>query len=325
MSETGGICTFCEREDVALELLSAARSLGAGGAVVSLVIGGEGDAVAREHLAHGADVSYVIEAGDVVADAELQLETLRHVLRRRDPDVLLIGGTTHGTELAARLAQRLGVSCATDCTWLGMDGGKLLVERTCLGRFVARQLVGTRPAIATVQPRRFETLAKRQEVDGRPEHLIVGSSGARLPILETRQRERSSVRIDKADVVVGVGRGLKSEKDLQMIEELAKTLGGVVGASRPLTDDLQWLSADRKIGLSGMTVKPRLYIACGISGQIEHNVGMREAGTVVAINCDASAPIMRQADYCVHGDLHQVVPALIEAIGQVGARALIER
>ena len=92
----------------------------------------------------------------------------------------------------------------------------------------------------------------------------------------------------------------------------------MVGASRPLTDDLQWLSPDHKVGLSGVTVKPKLYIACGISGQIEHNVGMRESGVVVAINNDPAAPIMQQADYCITGDLHEVVPALIEAIGKMG-------
>ena len=99
-----------------------------------------------------------------------------------------------------------------------------------------------------------------------------------------------------------------------MIEDLARALGGVVGASRPLTDDLEWLSPEVKVGLSGITVKPRLYIACGISGQIEHNVGMRESGVVVAINSDPAAPIMQQADYCITGDLHEIVPALIKAV-----------
>jgi electron transfer flavoprotein alpha subunit len=99
-----------------------------------------------------------------------------------------------------------------------------------------------------------------------------------------------------------------------MIEDLARALGGVVGASRPLTDDLRWLPPEAKVGLSGVTVRPRLYVACGISGQIEHNVGMREAGIVVAINSDPNAPIMSQADYRVVADLHEVVPALTRAL-----------
>jgi len=139
-----------------------------------------------------------------------------------------------------------------------------------------------------------------------------------LPVIETHERAQSTTRIDKAEVVVGIGRGLKRPGDLKMIEELAAALGGVVGASRPLTDDLQWLQTDRKIGLSGVTVKPKLYIACGISGQIEHNVGMRESGIVVAINSDPAAPIMQQADYCITGDLYEVVPALIESIREMG-------
>ncbi len=113
---------------------------------------------------------------------------------------------------------------------------------------------------------------------------------------------------------MAVGRGLGRKEDLSLVEEVAAALGGVVGASRPLTDDLQWLAADVKIGLSGATVRPRLYVACGISGQIEHTVGMRESGVVVAINSDPGAPIMREADYRVVGDLHAILPALARSI-----------
>jgi electron transfer flavoprotein alpha subunit len=230
------------------------------------------------------------------------------------PSVVLIGATTHGTEVASRLAQRLSVGCASECTELASRNGELHVERATLGRFVSREVIETRPAIATVQARRFTPPQPDASRKGELHRLTTDLAPARTSIIDTRHREGSHVAIDKADVVVAVGRGLKGRNELRMIEELARALGGVVGASRPLTDDLEWLSPEVKVGLSGITVKPRLYIACGISGQIEHNVGMRESGVVVAINSDPAAPIMQQADYCITGDLHEIVPALTKAV-----------
>lgn len=320
MNRTGGVCVFSERQDVVLELLSPGRALADSAEVVAIVPATNGAIMSGEPIAHGADAVFIVEPRAGSDPVEAQLEALRQVLARCKPDVLLVGATVHGTEIAARLAQRLGVGCASECTRLERRDGKLVIERTCLGGFVAQQVIETRPAIATVQPRRFEPLAREQGRPGHEETLSVGGPASRSSIVDTRPRRRSSVRIDRADVVVGVGRGLRSKDDLRMIERLATSLGGVVGASRPLTDDLQWLGPDRKIGLSGVTVKPRLYIACGISGQIEHHVGMRESGVVVAINSDPAAPIMRQADYCVTGDLHEIVPELIDAIGEIGRR-----
>ncbi len=314
MKQPGAVCVFSERQDVALELLSAGRTLAGRNAVVSIVLATEGEQAAREQFAHGADTVAIVQGSDGADPIAVQLEALQQILNRHEPDIVLIGATSHGTEIASRLAQRQGVGCASECTRLERRDGCLLIERTCLGRFVARQVIETHPAIATVQPRRFEPSPRDNARSGAVERLEIDAPATRTPILDTRKRERSRVRIDKADVVVGIGRGLRSKDDLHMIEELARVLGGVVGASRPLTDDLQWLAPDRKIGLSGVTVKPKLYIACGISGQIEHNVGMRESGVVVAINNDPSAPIMQQADYCITGDLHEVIPALIEAL-----------
>ncbi|MEE8411286.1 MAG: electron transfer flavoprotein subunit alpha/FixB family protein [Acidobacteriota bacterium] len=313
----GSVCVFSERQDVALELLSAGRTLAGEAAVVSIVIGPDAEKAAREQIAHGADAVLIVEPGDGADPVKVQLEALGGTLARHEPDVVLIGSTVHGTEVAARFAQRHGLGCATECTQLEWIEGKLVVERNCLGRFVSRQVFETRPAIATLRPRRFEPTARDERRRGTIETLKIDAPPTRTPIIATRERAKSNVRIDKSDVVVGIGRGLRSEHDLRMIEKLAAVLGGVVGATRPLTDDLRWLAADRKVGLSGVTIKPKLYIACGISGQIEHNVGMRESGIVVAINNDPSAPIMQQADYCITADLHEIVPALIEAIGNV--------
>ena len=126
-------------------------------------------------------------------------------------------------------------------------------------------------------------------------------------------RARSAVDVTKAEVIVAAGRGVKKVEDLALLDALAGALGGVLAGSRPLTGDVDWLPTDRRIGLSGQTVKPNLYIACGISGQIEHIVGMKGARTVVAINNDPKAPIHAEADYTIVGDLYEIVPAFLEA------------
>jgi electron transfer flavoprotein alpha subunit len=275
---------------------------------------GTDEAGPLEQIAHGADEAFLIEPVAGAHAGDLHVAALRQVLDRTAAEVLLVGATAHGTEVASRVAQGLTVGCASECTALARDNGQLVVERVCLGRFISRQVIETRPAIATVQPRRFAPPERDGARKGEVRRLTIDVPASRTPILETRCRERSSVAIDKVDVVVAIGRGLRSRTDLRMIEELARALGGAVGASRPLTDDLEWLPSDAKVGLSGVTVKPKLYIACGISGQIEHDVGMRESGVVVAINNDPGAPIMQQADYCIVGDLHKIVPALIEAV-----------
>ena len=307
------VCVFSERREVVLELLHAGRDLG-DASLVSVAADADGQAGALDQIACGAEQAFTIEPSAGAEASDLHVEALRQVVERVAPAVVLIGATTHGTEVASRLAQRLGVGCASECTGLGWCEGELNVERRYLGRFVSREVIETRPAIATVQPRRFASARPDPSRRGELHRLKIDVGPSRTPLVGTRHRERSGVAIDRADVVVAIGRGLRSKDDLRMIEELARALGGVVGASRPLTDDLEWLPSDVKVGLSGITVKPKLYIACGISGQIEHNVGMRDSGVVVAINADPSAPIMQQADYCITGDLHEIVPALTRAI-----------
>jgi electron transfer flavoprotein alpha subunit len=265
MSRSGGVCVFSERRDVSLELLTIGRTLAGDDVLISIAVGPDGEATAREQIARGASGAFVVEPDEESRRSEVQVEALRQVLAKRGPEIVLVGATAHGTEIASRLAQREEVGCASECTKLAHQDGKLLVERTCLGRFVARQVIETRPAIATVQPRRFEPPERDEDRSGRLWRLNIEARETRTQTVDTRHREKSSVRIDKADVVVGIGRGLRSKDDLKMIEELARALGAVVGASRPLTDDLQWLPPDVKVGLSGVTVKPKLYIACGIS------------------------------------------------------------
>jgi len=322
MTDRGAICVFSENREVALELLAAGRPLAdqAQTELLSIVMEKRAsaptanDAVVAERIALGADGVLIVEDVPDDAGTAFDVAALQRVVGLRDPAALLVGATVHGTEVVARLAQRLRAGCATDCTRLTLRDGRLEIERVTLGRFTCRQTFRTRPALASVRPRQFASPQRRGERRGGVERLRVDAPVDPMRVLERRERVASHERIDRAACVVAVGRGLRAAQDLPMIEALAQALDAAVGASRPLTNDLEWLPIDAKVGLSGTTVRPKLYIACGISGQIEHFVGMRESEVVVAINTDPTAPIMAAADYRVIGDLYEVVPALTRAL-----------
>ncbi|MDH3521210.1 MAG: electron transfer flavoprotein subunit alpha/FixB family protein [Myxococcales bacterium] len=315
MSAASALCVYSERAEVGLELLSAAGALARAAAPEVVAIARSGDAeFAAQAIARGADrVCLGDGAQGAPPRADDDVAMLAERVRAIDPGVLLIGATVHGTEVAGRLAQRLGVACATDCLQLRCEAGHVIVQRRWCGRFIATQRFETRPAIATLAPGRFEAPAPDADRTGAIEAFAVQGVASRIARLDERPRRVAGGRIDRAEVIVAAGRGVQKREDLALVEALARVLGASLGASRPLTDDLQWLPADVKIGLSGRTVKPRLYIACGISGQIEHVVGIRDAGVVVAINRDANAPIFEEADFRVIGDLYEEIPALTAA------------
>lgn len=305
---------FSESQDILAQLLTAARELAAPGAIVALGAGQDLESVTDDLGARGADrILTVRTAGDGRTDAEALSVAVNEAVRVAEPATILIGATRTGAEVAARLAQRLGVPCASDCMRLQLEGGSLIVERRVYGgRFVARQAIEGMPRIVTIPPKRFAP-AERGATRGSIAALPVELPEPRVRRTGTAERTRGEVDITKAEVIVAAGRGVKRREDLALLEHLAQVLGGVTAASRPLTGDVDWLPVDRRVGLSGQTVKPNLYIACGISGQIEHIVGMKGARTVVAINNDPKAPIHAEADYSVVGDLYEIVPALVAA------------
>jgi electron transfer flavoprotein alpha subunit len=248
---------------------------------------------------------------------------LAAAIRSSSPAVVLVGATRTGAAVAARAAQSLQIPYASNCVALAFDDeGHLRVERRMYGgRFVARQRLAVAPRMATVPPRRFAAAAKVEQAQGSVRRVAVDPPPARVRTLGSTERSRSADDVTKADVIVAAGRGVKKLEDLAPLDQLAKTLGGVLAGSRPLTGDVDWMPIDRRIGLSGQTVRPALYIACGISGQIEHIVGMKGARTVVAINNDPKAPIHGEADYSVIGDLYEIVPALRRACEKAKASA----
>lgn len=316
--EQSGVLIFSENLELVGELLTIGRELASRlhRPLRVVAVGSNARALLEDGLAHGADEGLIVNtsSGDATSDESIAAG-LCEAIRASAPDVVLVGATRTGAEIAARVAQTLQIPCASNCIALELDdAGNLQVDRRIYGgRFVSRQRLGVAPRMATVAPKRFPRAEQVSEMRGSTRVISLQVPPRRLKILSVNQRSRSQVDITKAEVIISAGRGVKKMEDLQLLETLARVLGGVLAGSRPLTGDVDWLPVDRRIGLSGQTVKPNLYVACGISGQIEHIVGMKGARTVVAINSDAKAPIHAEADYSVIGDLYEIVPALIQA------------
>ena len=318
-SKSGGVLLFSENPETVGELLTLGRELASHlhRPLIVTAVGRNARALLDEGLARGADEVLAVRdsQGDGIVADESIATALSEAIRASAPAVVLVGATRTGAELAARTAQMLQIPCASSCVALEMDdAGNLSIDRRVYGgRFVSRQLLNTAPRMATVPPKRFPRAEKVSESHGSIRELQVELPAPRIKTVSLNPRLHSQVDISKAEVIVSAGRGVKNIEDLKQLEQLALLLGGALAGSRPLTGDVDWLPVDRRIGLSGQTVKPNLYIACGISGQIEHIVGMKGARTVVAINNDAKAPIHGEADYSVIGDLYEIVPALIQA------------
>jgi len=316
LSEYRGVWVFSENKDLMLELLGKGSELAniLQTELTAVLLGYEVSNQANELLAHGANKVYVVDHPffknlhtDPFTDA------LTSLVDQYKPEILLIGSTRRGKELASRLATRLETGCASDCTELWIDEkGRLLMNRVVYGgNAIATEICRTKPQIATVPLRTFEKLEGKDR-KGEVVKVNVKVEEPKTEILETKEIEAAEVRLEEAKVIVACGRGIEKKEDVRIVEELAEVLGGLVGYTRPLCEDRKWYT--EWIGLSGHKVKPALYIACGISGVIQHVAGIRDSKIIVAINKDPEAPIFEIADYIIVGDIYEVVPALSAAL-----------
>ncbi len=247
---------------------------------------------------------------------EPYLEALSGVLRETAPDLALFPHSYQNMDLTPRLAARLGVPLVTDCVSCRLDSGGLVFTRQVFRNKLNAdvRLRGKHPWLATLQAGAFSAdqwTAGSTRVEVR--HLRLPGGQSRWTLRERVETCRRKVDLAKAEVIIGVGRGIRNQENLAMVRELAQLLGAEIGASRPVVDN-GWLERDRQVGSSGQTVAPRLYLALGISGAIQHVVGIRNSGCIVAVNSDPNAPIFNLARYGIVGDVAAIVPALIKAL-----------
>jgi len=319
VGEHRGVWVFSENRDLTLELLGKGSELAnkLQAELAAALLGYNVKDQANELIDYGANKVYVVDHPSLKnLYAETYTSALTSLVKRYKPEILLMGSTKRGKELASRLATKLETGCVPDCTRLWIDEkGVLLMDRVVYGgNAVATEVCRVKPQIATVPPRVFERL-EREERKGEVIEVVVEIEEPRTEILETKEIEAAKVKLEEAKVIVACGRGVEKKEDTRILEELAETLGGQVGYTRPLCEDRKWFT--EWIGLSGHKVKPALYIACGISGVIQHIAGIRDSQLIVGINKDPEAPIFEVADYIVVGDLYEVVPALSKALSRL--------
>ena len=321
-----GILVFIEHRDgvlnkTSLEAIAAAQSLATQlqQTVSAVIVGADVAALAQEIA--GYDLVKIVTATNAaLADytPDGYTAAMESVVRGLDPQLVVMPHTYLVRDYAPKLAARFGRSLISDCIRTQVSAGAItFTRRIFLGKLDSDVVSdGAAPVFATFQSGAFRP-DQAQKGSGSPiEDMPVDAGEIRMTPEAPFQEVKQAVDLSKADIIVAVGRGIKSKDNLALAEKLAEVLGGDLAASRPICD-AEWLPIDRQIGSSGQTVAPKLYVALGISGAIQHLVGMKNSGTIVAINKDPEAPIFDIADYGIVGDLFEAVPVLTEEIKKI--------
>lgn len=322
-----GVLVFCEYHrgelaSVSRELLGIGRTLAdqRGVQLSALLLGNETGETADVLIGHGADLVYLADHQDLGEFRDdIYCQITADLIREYKPEIVLAGATAIGRSFIPGVATLLDAGLTADCTRLEIrkEDGALLQTRPAFGGNIMATIVSesTRPQMATVRPK----VMKELEFDKTRSGKIIAISPkdnqlqSRVEVLESVVAEAGQVNIQEADILVSGGRGLDSEKGFELIRELAKTMGAKVSASRAVVD-AGWIPYPHQVGQTGKTVAPKLYIACGISGAVQHVAGMQSAETIVAINRDENASIFNVADFGIVGDLFEIIPKLIKKI-----------
>ncbi|MFZ0060871.1 MAG: electron transfer flavoprotein subunit alpha/FixB family protein [Pyrinomonadaceae bacterium] len=323
---SNGILVFIEHRDgvlnkTSLEAIAAAQSLASQlqQSVSAILLGSDVSALAQEIV--GYDLAKVLcvnnaKLGKYTPDG--YSEAMEHVIRQLDPQLVVMPHTYLVRDYAPKLAARFGKSLISDCIRAEVAGTTItFTRRIFLGKLDSDVVSdGEPPVFATFQSGAYRPDQARKGAGAPVETIEVKVGEIRMTPEEPFQEVKQAVDLSKAEIIVAIGRGIKGKENIALAEKLAEVLGGDIAASRPICD-AEWLPIDRQIGSSGQTVAPKLYIALGISGAIQHLVGMKNSGTIVAINKDPEAPIFDIADYGIVGDLFEAVPVLTEELKKI--------
>ena len=324
-SDRKGIWVFAEQRggqlhQVSLELMGKARELGTffGQEISALLLGENVAGLSEILIEHGADQVFLAEHS-ALKDYRTTAYTkvIEELVKEYRPNILLMGATHIGRDLAPRVSRRVGVGLTADCTELSIDPQEqiLLQTRPAFGGNVMATIANrySRPQMATVRPGVMEAVAKpgKGNIVSHSVSLDEGQIGTR--ILELVKEKKKKVNLTAAKVIVAGGRGAGDAGGFRVLEELAAMFGGEVAGTRVAVEE-GWIPPERQVGQTGQSVRPELYVACGISGAIQHRAGMMNSRYIVAVNKDARAPIFQVADWGLVGDLHELVPEIIEQL-----------
>ena len=298
---------------ISFELASAARKLAdeLGEEVGAVLLGSGIEGIAGELGKYGVDKVYV---GDNAVfepyTTKAHADAVAKIVKEKDPAILLLAASAQGKDLAARLVGKLETGLATDCTALKLDGGKLVAIRPMYaGKCYGEIVISSFPQMASLRPNVFPAVENAKAGAVEKFDAGVDASQIKAKVLEVQKETSGKVDLTEANVIVSGGRGMQGPEGFSVLEELAGVLGATVGASRAAVD-AGWRPQTDQVGQTGKVVSPNLYVACGISGSIQHLAGMSSSKVIVAVNKDAEAPIFAKADYGIVDDLFKFVPEM---------------
>lgn len=316
------IWVFSDVQELAFELLGKARALAdqLGTQPVAVCTGSQQDPQA--YIQHGADKVFQLNNAALdVFNVDSYTDAFAVLVGEEKPEALFIGATRNGLEFAPRLSERLKTGCVTEATRLEFGAEKkfLLMDRVTLGgNLVETQICRSTPQMATVPRGIFAPLVADATRKGEVVKVDSKVKTSPMRLLQSRPKTAGGIKLADAQIIVSFGRGIRKKEDIGMLEQFAQIVGGVIGCSRPIAEDLHWLPEEQYVGLSGQKVSPKVYFAFGISGQIQHLTGIRNSRIIVAVNNDPKAPIFEFSDYGVVADLYQIIPAMNDAMKESG-------
>ena len=297
-----GIYIYSDKDNIAAELIGFAK--GAGQEARVIVFSQE---AAQALKNAGADRIYILKGESSLPENYGQ--ALARLLKKEGAELLAVGATARGRDLAARVAGYLDCGMVSDISGLNYAEGKTNTEKLIYGGAVVQQEVMDGLSVVTVPAGRFETRQGEAEIV-----TIEAEADLRVKPVATEPIKKTGVELGAAEKVVCIGLGIDKEEDIRMARDLAGVLGAEIGCTRGVAEERHWLPPERYIGISGAVIKPQLYLSMGVSGQVQHTVGIRDAKIIVAVNQNEKAPIFRAADYGIAGDMYEIIPLLTEAL-----------
>jgi len=297
-----GVFVYSDKNGIALELISCAKA--AGKEVMVIVFSQE---AVEEVKNSGADRVFVLQGDSQVP--ENYARAVADFLKAQSAELFLVGATARGRDLAARVAGYLDCAMASDVSAISFGDGTVTTERMIYGGAVTQKEVLKGLSVVTVAGGKYVPIQGMAEVE-----TVAVTPDVRLQLVDRAPVEKQGVDLKEADRVVCIGMGIEKEDDMQMIRELAAVLNAEIGCTRGIAEEKHWLPAEQYIGISGAVIRPQLCLSIGISGQVQHTIGIRDSKVIVAVNNNDKAPIFKTSDYGIVGDLYEIVPLLIEEL-----------
>ncbi|WP_337742087.1 electron transfer flavoprotein subunit alpha/FixB family protein [Megasphaera sp.] len=325
------ICVYIEiaggaLSPLSIELLGKARQLAdaKGKQVVAFVAGADTAKVSQEAISYGADAVVAVEDSALAAyDSVLYTKAIAALAEKYEPSVILIGGSPDGRDLGGRLSAQLGVGLVADCTdvrFEGDDDTLTWIRPAYTGKLFVKIQTTTRPQLATISDKIFHGTpadpVRKGEIIKESVDFAGAAPSVKVTNFEPVEKEAEELTITTADIVVGAGRGVQTEDGMKAVQAFAQRIGAAFGVSKPLVDK-EWAPYEWQIGITGKKIAPKIYIALGISGAIQHKLGIQDAGLIIAVNKDPDAPIFKFAHYGIVGDLFEVMPELEKQIKKI--------